>query len=112
MSFIVQKKEIIGFVSASSSLRLLYLCEASTSKCGRGCAVLPCWMHSMKETTPSPYRCASGFCPATFDLEDGRVLIIGKKAPSPLLNEIAGRVGEDEYAIVVDAAMLENVVPK
>jgi hypothetical protein len=55
----------------------------------------------MKETTPSPFRCASGFCPATFDLEDGKVLIIGKKAPSPLLKEI-----------VVEAAMLENVIPK
>ncbi len=69
-------------------------------------------VHSMKETTPSPYRCASGMCPATFDLEDGKVLIIGKKAASSLLKEIEGRVGEDEYAIVVDAAMLENVVPK
>ena len=66
----------------------------------------------MKEITPSRYRCANGFCPATFDLEDGKVLIIGKKVPSPLLSEIADRVGEDEYAIVIEAAMLENVVPK
>ncbi len=66
----------------------------------------------MKENTPSRYRCVNGFCPATFDLEDGKVLIIGKKPSAPLLNEIAGRVGDDEYAIVVEAAMLENVVPK
>ena len=66
----------------------------------------------MQEITPSRYRCISGFCPAVFDLEDGNVLIIGKKVPFLLLNEIAGRVGDDEYAIVVEAALLENVVPK
>lgn len=64
---------------------------------------------AMKETTPDRYRCATGLCPATFDLEDGRVLIIGKRAMSPFLDEISGRIGDDEYAIIVDAAMLENV---
>ncbi len=67
----------------------------------------------MKETTPTRYRCATGFCPATFDLGDGKVLIIGKKVDAQLLNDISGRIGDDEYAIVVEAGMLENViVPK
>jgi hypothetical protein len=63
----------------------------------------------MDEITPSRYQCAIGTCPAAFRLEDGRILLIGKKADVPFINEIAHRVGDDEYAIVVEAGMLENV---
>ncbi len=43
----------------------------------------------MQEITPDRYRC--GFvaeCPAAFRLEDGRILLIGKKAEFPLLEKI------------------------
>lgn len=63
----------------------------------------------MKEITPSRYRCALGSCPAAFKLDDGRILLIGKKAEASLANQIKDRIGNDEYAIVVEAGMLENV---
>jgi hypothetical protein len=44
-----------------------------------------------------------------YELDSGQVLIIGKK-PSALLNkQIETKVGEDEYAIIVDPRMLVNV---
>ena len=53
----------------------------------------------MKEITPDRYRCGfTAECPAAFQLEDGRILLIGKKVDSPTLNEISGRIGADEYA--------------
>lgn len=66
----------------------------------------------MNEITPSRYRCMIGNCPAIFQLDDGRLLLIGKKAEAPLLDEIAHRIGDDEYAVVVEAGMLENAVAK
>jgi hypothetical protein len=67
----------------------------------------------MKEITPDRYRCAFATqCPATFRLEDGRILLIGKKADSPLLEQISDRVGADEYAVVVEQGLLETVFPK
>lgn len=67
----------------------------------------------MQETTPAGYRCATGFCPSTFDLGNGKVLIIGKKVDAELLADLSGRIGDDEYAIVVEAGLLQNViVPK
>jgi hypothetical protein len=67
----------------------------------------------MQEITPNRYRC--GFvaeCPAAFRLEDGRILLIGKKAESPVLDKISGRIGADEYAVVVEPGLLENIFPK
>lgn len=67
----------------------------------------------MKEITPDRYRCAFATqCPATFKLEDGRILLIRKKANSPLLDQISGRIGADEYAVVVEQGLLKNVFPK
>lgn len=67
----------------------------------------------MQEITPDGYRCAMvEECPAAFRLEDGRILLIGKKVEPPILNKIAGRIGSDEYAVVVEPGLLENVFPK
>ena len=65
----------------------------------------------MKEITPDRYRC--GFteeCSAAFQLEDGRILLIGKKADSSTLNEISGRIGVDEYAVILERDFLESVI--
>jgi hypothetical protein len=62
-----------------------------------------------KEITPDRYRCLLGECPAAFKLDDGRILLIGKKADPFLLNQISGRVGADEYVVVVEPGLLENV---
>lgn len=78
----------------------------------------------MREITPQHLRCTIGACPAIFDvtpehlkcsfgpscpsvnaIEDGReLLIIGKKPSAALLDQIKGRVGSDEVAIVIPAA--------
>jgi hypothetical protein len=55
-----------------------------------------------KEWTPEKLRCWMGQCPGVLELQDGRLLIIGKKTNSQLTKEIASRVGDDEYAIVID----------
>lgn len=63
----------------------------------------------MRDITPSIFKCNLGLCPAVYELDSGQVLIIGKK-PSALLNkQIETKVGEDEYAIIVDPRMLVNV---
>ncbi len=64
-----------------------------------------------KEITPDRYRCIIGECPAAFRLDDGRILLIGKKAEPSLLNQISGRIGGDEFAVVVEPGLLENVSP-
>jgi hypothetical protein len=63
----------------------------------------------LEEITPDGFKCSLGACPAVFRLDNGQILLIGKKADSSVLNQISDRVGADEYAIVVDAGMLENV---
>jgi urease alpha subunit len=66
----------------------------------------------MKEITPDRYRCLMGECPSTFKLDDGRIVIIGKKAEPSILSEISGRIGRDEDVIVVEAGLLETVFSK
>jgi hypothetical protein len=51
-------------------------------------------------------------CPAAFRLDDGRIVLIGKKVEAPVLDKITGRIGADEYAVVVEPGLLENVFPK
>jgi hypothetical protein len=67
---------------------------------------------ALEEITPDRYKCSIGVCPAAFRLEDGKILLIGKKVDLTILNQISDRIGDDEYAIVVDAGMLENVHPE
>lgn len=65
------------------------------------------------EVTPEALKCAlTAACPAVFETaaEPRMLLIIGKKPSAELLAEIEGRVGEDEYAIVIDRALLGNVL--
>ena len=67
----------------------------------------------MKEITPERFLCGFvGECPAAFRLDDGRILLIGKKAEAPVLDKISGRIGADEHAVVVELGLLENVFQK
>jgi hypothetical protein len=61
----------------------------------------------MRNLTPEHLRCAYGTCPAVYELEDGRLLIVGKWANSEMRGDVP--VGEDETAIVIDRAYLANV---
>jgi hypothetical protein len=63
----------------------------------------------MKEITPERFRCAIGTCPAVFD--DGEnINIIGKRVTEADYPELAGRIGPDEAAVVIDAALLEEAM--
>lgn len=63
----------------------------------------------MKDVTPDKFRCSIGACPAVYDLGDGNVLIIGKKAALKEKNILDNEVGNNENAIVIDKDMLSNV---
>ncbi len=62
-----------------------------------------------KNLTPSDLRCNFGACPAVFELEDGQLVIVGKKPTADLDQELSSLVAGDEYAIVVSPALLANI---
>lgn len=66
----------------------------------------------MKDITPEGHRCGMvEECPAVFRLEDGQILLIGKKVEAATLSELTGRsIGADECAVMIDPGLLENVV--
>jgi hypothetical protein len=74
----------------------------------------------MKDLTPESMRCAAGYCPAVYDLGDGRLLIVGEFAHMCPPGTAAGNLYEDlcngkgmresEVAITIDKALLANVV--
>ncbi len=63
----------------------------------------------MKNVTPHGYRCQYGQCPAVYDLLDGRALIIGKRADD-FAADSNTPVGHDEAAVIVDVAMLRELL--
>lgn len=65
----------------------------------------------MKEITPEKLRCGIGMCPALFELDDGRVVIIGKMptAEQPLPSAILERIGVGEASIIIPAEYLEDL---
>ena len=62
----------------------------------------------MKDITPLDLRCSIGACPAVFEQENGKIIIIAKKLPAELLALIRHRIGEDEDAVVIDPAYLKG----
>lgn len=62
-----------------------------------------------EELTPYAIRCSIGACPAVFSLDDGNLLIVGKKLSPELSKEIEGKVGDDEHAIVLSPEFFRNL---
>ena len=62
----------------------------------------------MKNLTPEHLRCGAslGSCPAVYELEDGRLLIRG------LATDNVVDCGDDEAAIIIDRALLADVLSK
>lgn len=62
----------------------------------------------MKDITPARFRCVANLvsCPAVHEMDDGRLVVIGKRID---WQSYKFNVGPDEEAIVIDPAMLENV---
>jgi hypothetical protein len=61
------------------------------------------------EITPHHLRCFPASCPAVFTLSDGNLLIIGKKPSEELQKQVKGKVGDDEYAVVLSPEFFKNV---
>lgn len=63
------------------------------------------------DITPDAYLCGScqPCCPAVLETEDGKYVIIGKKLSTEAQKAVEGRVGDDEYVIEVDKAMIDDI---
>jgi hypothetical protein len=63
--------------------------------------------------TPEHLRCGSlsPSCPSVSTIGDGsELVVIGKKLSPDLLAKFEGKIGEDEYAIVIGAAYFADLV--
>jgi hypothetical protein len=72
-------------------------------------------MSKTENLTPAHMRCAVGTCPSLYRLEDGRFLVVGKVAflAAPMVwNKMKDdkAIGPEEYAIVIDPALLDTYV--
>jgi len=65
----------------------------------------------MREITPKQLRCGVGLCPALFELDDGRIVIIGKlpDTQSPLPKEILETIGTNEMAVLIPPEYLKDL---
>ncbi len=64
----------------------------------------------IKEITPAEFVCHSASCcPAVFETENSSYIIIGKKLSVSAAAQLAGRVGDDEFAIEVPKFMIDGV---
>jgi hypothetical protein len=64
----------------------------------------------MKELTPKHLLCGIGLCPALFQLDDGRIVVVGSLPTlSELPQEILMRIGSGEAAVVLPPEYLEGI---
>ena len=60
----------------------------------------------IRDITPSEFRCIAAACPAVYVQDDNKtVLVIGKIADLEALGISSDKVGDDEFAVVVDKEM-------
>jgi hypothetical protein len=75
------------------------------------CALGSC--PSLHEVTPEALRCGVSQCPSLFEApewQDGAVIVVGKKdIPQALFALMKHKIGEDEFAVVVPKALLQNI---
>lgn len=55
----------------------------------------------MKEITPAHLRCCVGTCPGVYEVDAQTIVVVGKRAAADQLQELTGRIGDDEYAVVI-----------
>jgi hypothetical protein len=63
----------------------------------------------MKNITPHDLRCTWGACPAVYEPDDGRLVIVGQKASAGQISQCEVMVGDDEYAIVISKKYFVNL---
>jgi hypothetical protein len=62
-----------------------------------------------EELTPQHLRCVPASCPTIYALSDGDLLIIGATPSADLLEEIKGKIGANEDAVVLSPAFFQNL---
>jgi hypothetical protein len=63
----------------------------------------------LEEITPSHLRCGIGSCPGVYKLDNGNLLIVGKRLSDGLSAQIGHRVGDDEHAIELNPEFFQNL---
>jgi len=65
----------------------------------------------MKDLTPRHLTCGIGLCPALFQLDDGRVVVIGKKPieADQLPADISIKIGKNETAVILPPEYLKGL---
>lgn len=63
------------------------------------------------EITPADLQCEISIsCPSVHAISNsGDLIIVGKRLPPELQAQMEGKVGDDEYAVIIDRALLANV---
>ena len=70
-------------------------------------------MRKLREITPAHLRCLVGACPAVYETDDGRLLIIGKTlSPEAASLLPPGKVGPGEAVIEISRALIANLPAK
>ena len=63
----------------------------------------------LEEITPSHLRCGLASCPGVYTLDNGNLLIVGKRLSDGLSAQIGHRVGDDEHAIELSPEFFQNL---
>ncbi len=64
----------------------------------------------LKEVTPSAFICSScSSCPAVFETENNSYVIVGKVLSAAALEQLKGRVADDEFVIEVPKGMIDGL---
>lgn len=64
----------------------------------------------LKERTPEAFMCSKcAKCPAVFETENDSYVIIGKILPPEVVQQLAGRIGDDEFVIEVPKGMIDKM---
>jgi len=61
------------------------------------------------ELTPRALRCSLGACPSVYKTQQGKLVIIGKKPSREITETIENKIGDDEWAIVIDPELLSDI---
>lgn len=64
----------------------------------------------LNEITPEKFMChTSTCCPAVFETENGKYVIVGKKLSPEVEKLVEGRVADDEYVIEIEKGMIDDL---
>ncbi len=64
----------------------------------------------LNDITPEAYVCSNcANCPAVFETENDSYVIIGKKLSSAVVEQLKGRMADDEFVIEVPKGMIAGL---